>query len=72
MTANHAYTTDEIAQRLGIDKDGAYNFVRACIAMGVCAQNGTRPPPGGKGKGTNLYTFREDAPTVLWNKIHSL
>lgn len=72
MTENHQYTVEDIAQRLGVDKDAAYNFVRACIAFGVCAQNGTKPPPGGKGKGTYLYTFKAEAPNVLWQKIHSL
>lgn len=72
MTDNTQYTVDDIAQRLGVDRDKAYAFVQACIGFGVCEKSGTKPPPGGKGKGTFLYTFKAEAPNVLWQKIHSL
>lgn len=66
------YTCEEIAQIFGVEKDAAYGFIRACIAFGVCKQEGVRSIPGKKGKGSNLYGFEENATEVLRDRVQQL
>jgi len=73
MTSGTQYTAEDVAQRFGIDRDAARHFILACIVMGVCTQlEETKKTEGKKGKGQNLYVFKDEAPTVLWHKIHAL
>jgi len=58
-------TTEEIAERLGLDKQDAYNLVRGLLIVNACKKVGTRPGPNGKGKGTNLYAFAPDAGAIV-------
>lgn len=48
-------TTQEIAQKLGIDKQEAYSLVSFMEKRQFIRPCGVRKPEGGKGKGSTVY-----------------
>lgn len=64
-------TTEEIAEKLGLDKQDAYNLVRGLLIVNACKKVGTRPGPNGKGKGTNLYAFEANAGAIVDRALQS-
>jgi len=55
-------TTQEIAERLGIDKGEAYGLVGFLEKMGLVQAIGTKKAPGSKGKGATVYALDASLP----------
>lgn len=45
------FTTSDLAERFGIDRDAAYGLVRFLLAMGAIERKGVRKPARGRGRG---------------------
>lgn len=58
-------TVQEFADKLGVDKEPAYELMRFLVATKTAELVGVRPSPNGKGKGSNVYQV--DA--VRWNEM---
>jgi predicted transcriptional regulator len=54
-------TTNEIASKLGVERDTAYKLISFMKEMGMIGVVGVRPNPAGKGKGSDLFNI--DPPT---------
>jgi len=71
MTSGSKYTIEEVAEKLGVDTKTAQSFVKACMGFEICLRAGVKKRVG-RGKGVYLYSFKDEAPTSLWNLVHKL
>lgn len=57
----NTYTVQELADKLGIDRDLAYGLVRYLVHAKLAKFRGERPNPSGKGKGAHVYEIVDGA-----------
>jgi predicted ArsR family transcriptional regulator len=59
------FTVQQFADKVKVDKQECYGFLRFLEARGVVKDAGTVRPPSGKGKGTKIYEITpETAPHI--------
>lgn len=66
------YTTDQIAERLGIERSTAYALVTYLRAGGALEDLGATKTPGQKGKGPNVYRVHSENLKHALAQIQSL
>jgi len=62
-------TTNDIATKLGVERDTAYKLISFMKEMNIIGVVGVRPNPAGKGKGSELFNID---PTICSKKIADL
>jgi predicted ArsR family transcriptional regulator len=72
MSDTAPFTTNEAADRLGVDRQIAYGLIRFFLERGVVEECGTRKEVGAKGKGSTMYQLKEDASSKMTEAIDAL
>ena len=65
-------TTQEIADKLGIQKDAAYGLVTFLAKAGLTNDGSGRKPVDGRGKGTKTYLIANTMPEAVRDMLAKL
>lgn len=69
---SYPLSISEFAEKLQVERNIAYGFVRFLLALGLVELKGVRQSESGKGKGENVYILSEEIEKKMTKIVRQL